>query len=144
METNVYNKIYFNCYVEENGVIVAGLRCDDENNGIPVKKIAALPKPYKLALSSRNTSFNIFLTKDNEIIAAFTSKEVALDIFEQIRDCDVSHYRMTGLDYVDDIGCEFYTNIQLHSKETEDALRQAAIEKQNKARAERGEDPINV
>lgn len=143
METNVYNKIHFNCYVKKHGAVVAGFRCDD-SIGIPVEKIATLPDPYVLALSSRNTNFNIFLTKDGEMIAAFVSKEIALDLFERIKDSNVSHYHMTGLDYVDDIGCEFYTNIQLHNDEVDNALRQAAIEKQNKARAEKGEGPISA
>ena len=140
MESILLNELFFNCYLEKDGNVVVGLRCEDD--GISMEKIAALFRDYKLVLSSNGTFFNLFLMKDGNIIAAFTNHETALEVYAAVKDGRKNRYKLVGIDYIDDIGCPFYKNYHLYDEENEKAIRQAALDKQNKARAERGEPPL--
>lgn len=141
MESILLNELFFNCYLEKDGVVVAGLRCEDD--AIALDKIASFLNEYKIVLSSNDTHFNLFLMKDGNVIAGFTEHNLAIAIYTAIKTQYKTHYKLIGLDYIDDLKYPlYYVNCHLHDEKTEKEIRQAALDKQNKARAERGEPPL--
>ena len=78
------------------------------------ESVMALPASFGAGTSQyslqtqENSVFTAFLMKGKEIVGAFADVGSAREFVRGVQEHDMNEYRLIGLDYVDDIGCEFF------------------------------------